>query len=265
MHYEVHGRADPDAPTVLLVSGLGGAAHYWAPNLASLSAGFRVLAYDQRGTGQSPDTLPDGYTVADMADEAADMLDEIGVGRCHVIGHALGGLIGLHLALARPALVDRLVLVNAWARTHAHTIRCFAARTALLQHTGVAAYVAAQPLFLYPAWWMAERQDWLAAQDAAGVEHFPPVDTVFGRIEAIATFDLEARVPEVTAPSLVVATRDDLLVPFQASEDLAARLPNSRLLLLERGGHACNITDPASFDAAVGAFLSALPGSSLGA
>jgi aminoacrylate hydrolase len=255
MHYEVHGRTDPNAPTVLLASGLGGAAHYWAPNMDALTSDYRVIAYDQRGTGNSPDELPADYTVAEMAEEAVSLLDEAGVTRCHVVGHALGGLIGLHLALARPALVDRLVLVNAWARTHPHTLRCFAARTALLNHTGVAAYAAAQPLFLYPAWWLADRQEWLAAQDAAAIAHFPPVETVLRRIDAIAAFDLTAALPTITAPALVVAARDDLLVPFQASEGLARRLPNARLVLLEQGGHACNITDPPSFDAAVGAFL----------
>jgi aminoacrylate hydrolase len=257
MYYEVHGRTEPDAPTVLLVSGLGGAAHYWGPNLVALGSGFRIIAYDQRGTGSSLDALPEDYSVADMADEAAALLDEIGIGRCHIVGHALGGLIGLQLALARPTLVDRLVLVNAWGRMHPHTLRCFAARTALLNHTGVAAYVSAQPLFLYPAWWLADRQEWLAAQDAAAIAHFPPVETTLHRIHAIAAFDLQAELSAVRAPTLAIAARDDLLVPFQASEDLASRLPNARLLLLERGGHACNITDPGSFDAAVCAFLRA--------
>jgi aminoacrylate hydrolase len=257
MHYEVHGRTDSDAPPVLLVSGLGGAAHYWTPNLPALARDYRIIAYDQRGTGFSPDTLPVGYTIAEMAREAASLLDRLGVTRCHVIGHALGGLIGLELVLMRPLLVDRLVLVNAWARTHPHTLRCFAARTSLLRDTGVAAYVTAQPLFLYPAWWMAERQDWLAAQDTAAIAHFPPVPNVLRRIDAIAAFDRRAELPTVTAPALVMATRDDALVPFQASEELAGLLPNGRLHLVERGGHACNITDAAAFDAEVAAFLAA--------
>src|SRR3978361_28136 len=51
--------------------------------------------------------------------------------------------------------VYRLVLVNPWGKTHPHTLRCFAARKSLLLNTGVAAYVLAQPLFLYPAMWLA--------------------------------------------------------------------------------------------------------------
>ncbi len=83
-------------------------------------------------TSTAPDaaagSVPDGYTIADMAAEVAALLEELGVARCHFIGHALGGLIGLQLAVDRPALLDRLVVVNAWAKTHPHTLRCFAIR-----------------------------------------------------------------------------------------------------------------------------------------
>jgi aminoacrylate hydrolase len=255
MHHEIHGRADPEAPVVFLSSGLGGSAQYWAPQIPALVRHFRVIAYDQRGTGRSPDSLSDGYSIADMAREAAALLDSLGVTKCHFVGHALGGLIGLQMALDRPALIDRLVLVNAWAKTHPHTLRCFATRKRLLRDSGPTAYVIAQPLFLYPAWWMDGRAEWLAAQDAAGIAHFPAAETVLRRIGAIEAFDIEARLPAITTPTCVIATRDDVLVPSTCSLALADGLPNGRLELLAQGGHACNVTDPDGFDALIGAFL----------
>ncbi len=255
MHYEIHGRRDTIAPTVVLSAGLGGAAHYWSPQIDALARDFRVITYDHFGTGKSPGLLPAGYSIADMAAEISGLLNGLGVQRCHFIGHALGGLVGLQLALDQPAVVDRLVLVNAWAKTHPHTIRCFAARISLLSNTGVAAYVAAQPLFLYPADWLSSRQAWLAEQDAAGIAHFPLVETVERRIGAILAFDLENRIPMIANRTLVIANRDDVLVPSTCSKGLAALLPNARLTLLDRGGHACNITDPQGFNAIVGEFL----------
>ncbi len=255
MHYEIHGRTDPDAPTVVLSSGLGGAAHYWTPQFPALEQDFRVIAYDQTGTGRSPATLSPNYSIADMAAELGTLLDSLRIHKTHVIGHALGGLIGLQLAVDRPERVDRLVLVNAWAKTHPHTLRCFAIRKSLLLNTGVEAYVQAQPLFLYPAAWMANRQDWLTEQDAAGIAHFPPTETVLKRIGAIEAFDLTAQIPDITAPTLVIATRDDILVPSPCSLALADQLPEVNLKLLDQGGHACNITDPAGFNAIVVAFL----------
>ncbi len=255
MYHEIHGRTDPGAPTVLLSSGLGGAAHYWAPQIPALAESFRVIAYDHTGTGRSGGTLPPNYAMTEMAAEVATLLDQLAAKKVHFIGHALGGLIGLQLAADRPELIDRLIVVNAWAKTHPHTLRCFAARKSLLLSAGVGAYVQAQPLFLYPAAWLSDRQDWLLRQDAAGIAHFPPTDTVLRRIQAIEAFDLTAAIPSITAATLVIATRDDVLVPCTCSTALAAQLPRARLALLDQGGHACNITDPTGFNAIAAAFL----------
>jgi aminoacrylate hydrolase len=255
VYYETHG--PDDAPAVLLSSGLGGAAHYWTPNLPALSEKFRVIAYDQHGTGRSPGSIPEGYTIADMAEEVVALLDHLNIPTCHVVGHALGGLIGLELAHRHPTRLDRLVLVNAWTKTHPHTLRCFAARKNLLLNTGIEAYVAAQPLFLYPPDWMAARQPWLAEQDAAGVAHFPGIDTVLRRIAAIEAFDLTDTVPTIQHPICVIAASDDMLVPSLCSLTLADSLPNAELDLFPAGGHACNITAPDRFNARLAAFLSA--------
>jgi aminoacrylate hydrolase len=252
VHYEVHGRSD-DAPTVLLSSGLGGAAHYWTLQIPALAQHFRVIAYDQHGTGRSGGRVPEGYSIREMADEVAALLNELGVEKCHFIGHALGGLIGLQLAVGRPALLDRLIVVNGWAKTHPHTMRCFSIRKSLLLGAGLEAYVRAQPLFLYPAWWLADRQGWLAEQDASGIAHFPAAETVLRRIAAIEAFDLDPSC--VTAPTLVIAPRDDVLVPSTCSLALADALPQAELVLLEQGGHACNITDPGGFNRLVTRFL----------
>uniref|UniRef100_UPI00358DC9CE alpha/beta fold hydrolase n=1 Tax=Cronobacter dublinensis TaxID=413497 RepID=UPI00358DC9CE len=74
---------------------------------------YQVVVYDQRGTGDNADTLPEGYTLADMAQELHRALLIHGVHRYAVLGHALGGLVGLELALAFPEAVSALVIVTA--------------------------------------------------------------------------------------------------------------------------------------------------------
>src|SRR5882757_2971981 len=70
MAFDVHESDRPGAETVLLSAGLGGAAGYWTPQLAALRARYRVVTYDQDGTGRKRSTeLPAGYSIADMADE----------------------------------------------------------------------------------------------------------------------------------------------------------------------------------------------------
>lgn len=150
LHYEVHGPSDA-AATVLLSSGLGGSAGFWQPQLGALmAAGYRVIAYDQRGTGRSPATLPEAYAIADMARDVIEILDATNTARCHFAGHALGGLVGLQLALDAPSRIASLALVNAWSKPNPHSARCFDARLALLGACGPRAYVEAQPIFSTP-------------------------------------------------------------------------------------------------------------------
>ena len=63
MHFEVLGRSDNDAQTLLLSSGLGGSAHFWQPQMADLTDKYRVIVYDHLGTGRSPAALPKGWDI----------------------------------------------------------------------------------------------------------------------------------------------------------------------------------------------------------
>ncbi|MBE7375042.1 pyrimidine utilization protein D [Pseudomonas lopnurensis] len=248
MHYELHGRMEPDAPTLVLSSGLGGAAAFWTPQLPALTQDYRVLVYDQRGTGRSPANLPAGYSIGSMAVELLELLDTLGIRRCHFIGHALGGLVGLQIALLRPQLLQSLVPINAWSSPNPHSARCFAVRLNLLRDSGPAAYVQAQSLFLYPADWIAANGERLARDDAHALAHFPPTTNLVRRIEALLAFDIEAELSRISTPTLLIANRDDMLVPWQRSRHLAERLPNARLQLLEYGGHASSVSDSAPFN-----------------
>ncbi len=110
IHVEAHGPEDGEV--LLLCSGLGGSGNYWADNVPALAQRYRVVTYDQRGTGRSPCTLPDPVRIVDMADDAEQVLDQVGARRCRLVGHALGGLIGLELAARNPHCVSHLVIVN---------------------------------------------------------------------------------------------------------------------------------------------------------
>jgi aminoacrylate hydrolase len=255
MHYQLHGRTDAQAPVIVLSSGLGGSGHYWQPQLAALAKDFRLITYDHRGTGRTGGTVPEDGGIAAMADDVGEIVAALGLRRFHFIGHALGGLIGLELALRRPELIDRLVLINAWSKADPHSGRCFDARIALLQNSGVAAFVRAQPLFLYPAQWMSENAARLQEDDIHGITHFQGETNVLRRIAALRAFDVDARLAEVTAPALVVAAKDDLLVPYGRSLRLAEGLANAELALFDFGAHAVNITESAAFNDRVSAFL----------
>ncbi len=255
MKFGLTGRAG--APTILLSAGLGGAGAFWAPQLAALEERFQVLSFDHRGTGANREALPEPYSIAHMADDAVAVMDAAGVTRAHVMGHALGGLVGLEMARRAPARVERLVLVNAWAKADRHSERCFDIRIGILHAQGPAAYVAAQPIFLHTAPYLSAHGEKIDAEIAHGTTHFQGADTILKRIGALRAFDARDDLPAITHRSLVVAALDDLLVPYTASEALAAGLPDAELWLMPMGGHACCVEHPASFNARVLEFLAA--------
>jgi len=194
-----------------------------------------------------------------MADEAALVLSASGTAAAHVVGHALGGLVGLNLARHQPDRVSSLTVINGWATASAHTRRCFDMRLSLLKHDGPQAYVRAQPIFLYPADWLAQHEARVAEEEAHGLAGFQGDNNLRARIAALLAFDARPDLAALRLPTLIVAARDDVLVPSVMSEELATAISGARLHVAPWGAHAVNVTQPAAFNTLLLGFLDALP------
>ncbi len=248
MYIEISGVDNPQARTVVLSAGLGGSGHFWSPQLNVLREQYRVVIYDQRGTGRSPDNLPTAYSMEDMAAELASELSRVGITSCDVIGHALGGMIGLQMALSYPELISRVVVVNGWLSLDAHTRRCFQVRKDLLLNVGVEAFVRAQPLFLYPADWLSAHQARINTEHSVHVAHFQGTDNLLRRLQALMDTDFRTCAQKITQPVLLLCSQDDLLVPWTCSQTLQDALPDATLEKMSWGGHAMSVTDSSNFN-----------------
>jgi aminoacrylate hydrolase len=253
IHFEEHGPAA--APPVILSAGLGGAGSYWQANLPALTGQFRVILYDHRGTGRSDRALPANPTVDDMASDVLALMDGLGLEGTHFIGHAAGGLVGLALAVRAPQRLLSLVTVNAWTRLDPHFARCFEARLALLRDTGPRAYLRAQPIFIYPATWSSEHRNELDVELDDQLAHFQGAENLEKRVAALQAFYLDDRLEEIRTPLLAIAAKEDVLVPWTCTPAFADRIPSATTRLMDWGGHACNVTDPETFDRLILEFL----------
>lgn len=253
LYYEEHGACG--APALILSSGLGGSAAYWQPNIADLARHFRVITYDHRGTGRSDRSLPDALFLADLGADMLVLMDTLGVGRASVIGHAIGGMAALEAARAAPDRMERIVVINGWARLDPQTARCFDVRLTLLRKAGAAAFIEAQPLFLFPPDWLSEHDERLREEAAHHLAHWPGEAVMEKRIAAARAFDCRDWGARVTAPTLLVCATDDLLVPSFNSARLEALLAHAQRIVRPWGGHAVNVTDPVVFNKDVLDFL----------
>ena len=259
IYHEEHGPAD--AETLILSAGLGGSGAYWNPNLDILSERYRVITYDQRGSGRSDRDLPEAESVERMAKDVLGLMDGLGIERAHFLGHAAGAAIGLVLALEVPHRLGGLVLVNGWATPDPHFLRCFEVRLMLLRSCGPRAWLKAQPIFLFPAEWSSSHDDRIEAELGAQESDFQGSENLEKRVAALKHFDVDARLAEISIPVLALATADDMLVPAHCSRRLAEHIPDAALAVMDTGGHACNVTDPDGFNRIVLGWLAGLDGS----
>jgi aminoacrylate hydrolase len=243
IYYEVHGAGPP----LLLISGLGGLASYWRPQLPALTDRFQVIVHDHRGTGQSAKSQI-RYSVDQMAADVIGLMDGLSIPVAHVLGHSTGGAIGQTLALRHGRRLKSLVLFATWCRKDPFFDRAFEVRKETLAKSGPEGYVRASNIALHSPWWVSRNFAQLLKEEALAIANFPPPEILTSRIDAICAFDVAARLKEVKTPALVVCAKDDYVTPPYMSEDIARELPGAELVLLETGGHVCSKTMPEPFN-----------------
>jgi 3-oxoadipate enol-lactonase len=241
--WERHG----DGPSLLLIQGLGYARWGWEPVVEPLARSFDVILFDNRGIGASD--APSGpYTVAELAADALQVLDEAEVGRAHVVGTSLGGMVAQELALAAPERVDKLVLAcTTPGGTQAFPLP---ARTAELMTRGATLREFVEnALAPNPDEKIVERI--LQHRDATA----QPIEAWSAQAAAGAGFDALDRVDRIAAPTLLLHGTEDGVVDPRNSALLAERIPGARVELFAGGGHLFFWEQPDRFVKVVTEFL----------
>ena len=254
--YAVYGRGAP----LLLIEGLGYASCMWFKQLPALASRYQVVVFDNRGVGDS-DKPDEPYSIAQMADEAAGVLEGLGIGPAHVLGVSMGGMIAQELALRRPELVRGLVLActtlggRAAVPMAPETMRSmFALRQDLPTHE---ALLLAMKFAVSPAYFR-DAQDELRQIVAWRLEQPTPRHAWMRQWEAGAAHDAAERAHKITAPTLILSGDEDLIVPVENAHLLAERIPNARLEIFP-GGHLFFVEQADAFNSAVLRFLDELP------
>lgn len=252
IYYEVTGEGHP----LVFVSGLSGVARYWQPQIAMFSARFKVVIYDQRGTGAS-DRLQRKFSVDQMTEELVGLMDALGIERAHIVGSSTGGAIGQTLAIEHPERVARLVLGSTWTHCDPWFRRLFEARRAMYQQCGPELHSMFHPLFLYPPQWINAHDAEITEEQRHAPTKSSPVEVSMGRIDALLAFDRRAGLSRIKAPTLVTASDNDFITPSYYSEALARAIPNAKLVIPHGGGHSFSKTIAAEYNRIVMDFLTA--------
>jgi pimeloyl-ACP methyl ester carboxylesterase len=243
LYHELHG--SPDGEPLVLLEGMGGDIPGWRRNIPRLARRLRVVAFDFRGNGRS-DPPPGPVSISMLAQDTQGLLDHLGIDRAHVYGQSMGGMVGQLLAVEQPHRLRSLIL----GCSHpggGHTIRT------------PARIPKDRPWeALYSPGFAEEHPEHVAEDLRAGIPQTPAIRR--RQWEAVRSFDLFDRLPEIRIPTLIIHGTDDRLVHPDNARVLAERIPGSQLVLLERAGHVYHSEQPEAADGAVLEFIASLRG-----
>lgn len=231
MYYELRGEGYP----LVLIMGLAGNAGWWSPELVDKLAGhYRVLMFDNRGSGRT-DAPVSGYSIPAFAGDTAGLMTSLGIERAHVFGVSMGGMIAQEFALSHPDRVNRLVL----GCTNCGTGRSVAASEEVIKlmvsQFGIHSREVLEIMF--PRDYLERNRDKEAEFIRIYSENPISPAAFMLQLGAIMGFDSHDRLDRITAPTLVITGDRDVLIPPENSEILAGGIPGARLETLKGCGH----------------------------
>jgi len=258
IHYSVVGEGDP----LLLIMGYGMPGEAWLGSLPFLQ-GFRAIYYDNRGTGQS-DKPAGPYTIVQMADDAAGLLDHLGIERAHVYGVSMGGMIAQELVLRHPGKVRSVVLgCTMCGGVHAKVAdwETLDALFEVIKGMGTMdpkEWVERQLPLIFPRPWV-DANPAIRELLLLGAQMMPPTppDTAQHAMEGIVGWSTYDRLPQIKAPTLVVHGDQDVLIPVDNAYLLAKRIPGAQLHIIKGAGHGYPAQDPVAVHQVVTDFFHA--------
>jgi pimeloyl-ACP methyl ester carboxylesterase len=252
LHYVEAGAGDP----LLLVMGFGGDHLAWAFQTPVFAERFRVIAFDNRGAGQSD--VPDvPYTTRLMADDAVGLLDALDIQRAHVLGVSMGGMIAQEIALAHRERVRTLQLHCTLARADHYMRALIDAWRTVRAKTSLEEWMRIVALWLFSPVTFADRPQFVETIIQTGITNpYPFTSTGFLRQgDAVRSHDALDRLGTLRVPTLVSVADDDILVPPRFSHELARAVPGATLRTFDRSGHCYFWERPDAFNAMCLEFL----------
>lgn len=240
LYYEVQGTGDP----LLLIAGFSCDHTIWSLVVPALAARYRVILLDNRGIGQSSgaETVT---SIRQMAEDAAGLLDAIGLKPVHVAGHSMGGLIAQELALAHPELVQSLLLLSTFAQIDERGKAITASWAELPRRVDPITMTRLLLPWMYTRAFYAKPTAIERVIERILANPYPPSpEVISGQSRAIQTFQSSGGLGNLNCPTGVLVGSEDILTPVAHSEQLMQSIPNAELVVLEETGHGMLIESP---------------------
>jgi pimeloyl-ACP methyl ester carboxylesterase len=255
LYYEEHGRGEP----LVLVPGFGTGLWIWYRQVPAFAERFRTIVFDPRGVART--AAPDEpFTMRELAEDLAALLEELEIGKAHVLGASFGGFVAQEFALAHPARTRSLILCCTSYGGPGHRPPAPETLAAIASTKGLNTEerVRENLLLAFSPRFVEEHPDEVGRVIHLRAENGVPEYAYLRQLQAAVAFDAAARVGGITAPTLVVTGDEDVIVPHENSFNLASAIRGATLRIIEGGSHTFFIEQPEEFNRAVFEFVEQL-------
>jgi 3-oxoadipate enol-lactonase len=239
-----------DAPVVMLSNSLLSNYTMWNGQMDALATSYRVLRYDQRGHGGT-ETTPGPYTIELLADDAAALVEALGVDSVHFVGLSMGGFTGQMLAVRHPEKIASLTLCDTACVMPPESL--WNERIEIASTEGIEALVAGT----LERWFTPSFRDSGKVQ----VERVRAMilgtgnEGYIGCCKAIRDMVLCDMLSRIAVPTMIIVGEEDPACPVSAAQVLHDGIAGSELIVLSEAAHLPNIEKPAAFNDALLDFL----------
>jgi len=248
---EIAWREAGHGPPVLLLHGVGLNADAWEPQIVGLSPHRRVIAADLPGHGQS-EPLPEGSDLSDHVAAMAVLIDALGISPLPVIGHSMGAMIALGLALGHPAKITGLVTLNAVYCRDAQARAAVEGRAARMSGGSI------DVLGPIGRWFPDDPTGPLARHSTGWLRQMNPKEYAAAyRIFATSDHVHKGRLGKLECRALFMTGVSDPNSTPVMSDRMAREAPNGRSVALPGARHMMHLTHHAEVTSIIAAFLEA--------
>jgi 3-oxoadipate enol-lactonase len=235
VNYVRRGAGEP----LLLIQGMSGTHLSWGePFLAELERDFDLVAYDHRGVGRSS-AVTDPFSIVELADDAAALMDVLGWDSAHVVGISMGGMVAQELALRHPDRIRTLTLGCTYCGGEGSALASSEVSSKLAE-----AMMGGDPDRAIAAAYEVNVSPGYGADQSAYATFYEmatalptPVPVIMLQMQAIQAHDTLDRLGDIAAPTLVIHGTLDEMLPHSNAVLIASRIPGAQLETLEGVGH----------------------------
>lgn len=235
---------------LVLVHGFPVDRRMWQAQLDGLAGIRQVVAVDLRGRGKSPAAAEGG--IDDYADDVADTIKSLGVGKADVAGLSMGGYVLFALWRRHPEVVRSLILIDTKAGEDPPEAKEGREKTAaLVTEKGTATLIDG----LFPKIFAPNVSEDVKDATRPMFEESPSAATAMDALAMKDRPDSTADLDSITVPALVIHGEEDQLMPVEGAREMAAKIPASKFVSIPKAGHFAPMENPGAVNLAIKDFL----------